>query len=139
MKTIKWFLITMILVATPLISGCGTMKAYPGPELPKDKLALIKDRGTFMHGVSVLKVDGEKTGFHGSAEVAPGDHTLEVRMQKFFLFWSETAYGVVQFTAEAGREYQVDAVMQVRFRNPTAWFWIDDVESGKVIGGRKPE
>ena len=61
MNSTKIVTAVTFVLAILLSAGC-TMKwkAYPDPELPKEKIAIIKPEQTFFGTIGVTKVDGKK-------------------------------------------------------------------------------
>ena len=53
--------------------GCTPSKGYVGPDLPKDKIALIETSADSGVALSSESIDGIDLGF-GGIEVLPGDH-----------------------------------------------------------------
>ena len=66
-------LITLSLLIACNLSGCTPAKGYVGPDLPKDKIALIETSTDSGVSLSAESVDGIDLGF-GGIEVLPGDH-----------------------------------------------------------------
>ena len=81
----------LVIVLALLLSGCGTIKAYEGPELTKSEISVIDSRHShgwmvaFMgvlpiplsirHSTIVLIVDGHKGRGVYPYHVLPGQHT----------------------------------------------------------------
>jgi hypothetical protein len=116
-------------------------KAYPGPELPKEKIATIKIEQRLFTGIGILKVDGKKPDkirVEDIIEVLPGEHTLEVTLRSIpGGLLSPTYKRIITFKAEAGHVYIVSG-MKKKWGGKKIWFWIKDMETNEVLDGRKP-
>ena len=67
----------LLLLTAFAVSGCGTMKAYSGPELPPEEIAFIKPERSLGSRVTITSVDGKKADFgNNSYSVKPGRHEL---------------------------------------------------------------
>lgn len=151
-------LLPLVVVLALLLSGCGTIKAYEGPELPKSEISVIDaDYGhglmlaffgilpipvSFRHGTNVLIVDGHK-GIRAPYHILPGQHTARVLYIRnapvdlcslFGCFFEYRAILTIKFTTEAGHEYRIPAER----RGERNWIWVEDITSGKVVAGEKP-
>ncbi len=142
----------LLLIITIVVSGCGTMKAYPGPELPREQLAIIKEGAADFKilgrtsVIAIRAVDGLKRG-HGDETIAikPGRHNLSVQLVLLShatgilgkILDPNTATPLTQFSfeAEAGRTY----VLHGRLVSGDAVYWMEDEASKQVIAGKKPE
>jgi len=142
--------IIFLLIVALTVLGCGTMKTYSGPELPRDKIAVVKEDSDFLKGLvsyvtraypDIQKVDGMKRGhFDGYFAVKPGEHTLAVIPIKevtmgYFVRRTSYPLKVLSFEAEAGHTY----VVHVRMRDGRPMMWIDDEKTQEVVAGQKPE
>ena len=153
-------LLPLVIVLALLLSGCGTIKAYEGPELTKSEISVID--GHYSHGwmvamfgilpiplsvrheTVVLAVDGKQgKGFGFSYHVRPGQHTAKVRYtghgpvdlcSEFGCIFSHKASLTINFATEAGHEYRIPAER----RDERDWIWVEDITTGKVVGGEKP-
>jgi hypothetical protein len=79
--------VCLLLVLAVLFSGCsiGTLKLYPGPKMPKDKLAFINNS---LQGMHIRGLDGKEVkigtwwepggGAKETGAVLPGKHTVKV-------------------------------------------------------------
>lgn len=129
----------LFIVNTLLLSSCGSMETFSSGEEPQSETAVIKGSGFFpIKNVWIIAVDGKKLGMSNSkAVVLPGQHTLNVHINQSFGVGSFSANGVVIFTAIAGHEYAVKAKAEADKRK--AYFWVEDVQTSEIVGGRKPE
>lgn len=142
----KTFAVTLFLLVISFpVSGLAVYKAYPGPELPEDQIAIIKrklklelydDAGV----VGLGALDGQKLHKHSSGRasitVKPGKHTLGVALTACSegLVWV-TCYTRVQrvsIEAEAGHTYMVYGIYR------TGMVWIEDKKTKQVVAGWKP-
>jgi hypothetical protein len=94
----------LALLFALLLTGCvTTANMYEGPELPRNKIAVV----TMGMSLGVLTVDGVKGQGTMTLKVLPGKHTIT-------LFYGDgsrksTASQTVTFIAEAGRSYHINA------------------------------
>ena len=129
------------------------MQMYPGERLPRDQVARIQKTTTNFYGVyaehlNIVRVDGVQSA-SDEIEVLPGEHTLRVglsstqpvlafpivALRKKVIITPPT----LTFQAVAGREYRVDG-KHVPDEKYARWvIWVEDVETGTVVGGRKPD
>ena len=94
-------------------AGCASpIKAYAGPDLPRERLAIVRNNDR-RSGVSVVAVDGRPVGNNAAPAVhmLPGQHRLEVRYQKEAMqglrvgSWSSVNFTTFRHDFAAGREY----------------------------------
>ena len=124
-----------LTIAALVLTGCGTMQAYPGKRLPKDQTALIKNG--FAGNAEVIAVDGEHLGFSETqAEMLPGSHSILGRVSVYH-GTGGTAGGYYTFSpvleleliAQAGHTYELYGknTGEGFFRSPTGMIlWIRD-------------
>lgn len=136
--TSKYFgYITLVLAAT-IFSGCvTTMKAYSGPELPKDEIAIITHYfypGFAVHYWTRLDfIDGEPASGN-FIHVKPGFHTI------VFSAMRSTGSGIfrrtrltrnieLSFEARANHTYNVKATEE----SDKLYTWVDEVRTESEI------
>ncbi len=144
-----------VLVAAALAPGCTEIntalakKAYRGPALPKDEIALIVSRGS----VEIAKIDGQGCylRYYGlqydeqmgdcqpAAEMRPGEHDIGLEGASLQLGLGLTvparaAAETLSLDAEAGHHYLARSL----WSDEQAWFWIEDAATGDVVAGTKP-
>jgi len=111
----------MIMVAVVFCSGCESVKqAYPGPALPRDRVAVVKDYFSVSQGfyIDAIECDGEKINEknQGGITLLPGKHTITynaigiVGVQGF----QEIARGSTEVSVEAGGIYLATGHMTTR-------------------------
>jgi hypothetical protein len=115
-----------LILAGLLAAGCGAVKMYPGPRLPKDQVAVIE-----IGNVLLYSIDGNPVDTLGKVEILPGVHDLRASH-------NAAGYGedliTYTFTAEAGHRYIFDA--DYKFGRQFAWRpWVKDTADGKNVGG----
>ena len=129
----------LLLLAFSLPPGCGTVKVYEGPNLPKAEIAVLKTPifGTFsllpQGPPQIANIDGR--GVPASAytfELRPGRH--QVSLSAVAGCGAAPAY--VEFTAKGGHVYQLHT--RVEGLEGRVWAWIVDNNSGEIVGGKKP-
>ena len=144
-----------VLVAMALAPGCAEIntalakKAYKGPALAKDEIALILPRGS----VEIAKIDGHGCyqryyGFRydvqmedcqPGAEMRPGEHDIVLEGASLQLglgvsIPANAAAVTLSLDAKAGHRYLAHS----DWSNEQAWFWIVDAATGDVVAGTKP-
>ncbi|MEE8303541.1 MAG: hypothetical protein V3S24_14030 [Candidatus Tectomicrobia bacterium] len=146
------FILLLLAFAFPL-SSVGAYKAYPGPELPEDQVAIIKAKMPIMKDrmkgdaplVVITVVDGQKLPKRfdsGKIAIKPGTHTVAVvlavpRGGGFALYTTYIripAFKPISFEAEAGHTYLVGG----KLRSSGPVIWIEDKKTKQVIAGTKP-
>jgi hypothetical protein len=135
------FLIVLItFVGFSTLSSCATKKAYSGPDLPDDKIAIIRpDINKAFTEIKILSIDGYKLNFYES-EVAvwPGNHKLSIEVKTAFPYFNDAlAFSQnISFNVEEGYTYTIqatiDSVKQEGFLEVTS-----DKESNQYVGGAK--
>lgn len=120
--------IAILVTATPSMSA--PIKGYEGPELPRDKVAIVQHDAY----VEIESFDGQKpSGLSKGVALLPGFHSIEVSFREVGLNrtwqWSvSTAF--VAFDAEAGHAYRIG------WENSSALSWkayAVDTTTGKRI------
>jgi hypothetical protein len=121
-KVFAWALTLQVL---SILAGCTTMRAYPGPELPMEKVAVIRRLGKlvtpgYIVHVAVTTIDDSPVD-RLYVQVLPGLHKLalvgDVSINEFTglvaLFQRKPKFRqiILTFRAEAGRSYELVPVM----------------------------
>lgn len=141
----------VVVVVVMLTTSCGSTQTYPGERLPQARVARINVLTTHRHflynlNIIVKAVDGVNIGKADMTyEVLPGEHTLYVICQSWYHVLAAPVMASKQFTvvpgnfltfrAEAGRRY----TMNGEDIDEVFYIWLEDVETGSVVAGRKPE
>ncbi len=144
-------ILCVLAVLLVLTTSCATMQTYPGEKLPQDRVARIDRSAIHRHFsynilINVAAVDGvNATSTQSKYEVLPGEHTLYVTCHLKYDLVVALAMGSKQFVivpgnlltfrAEAGREYKMNG----EDVGELFYIWLEDVETGSVMAGRKPE
>jgi hypothetical protein len=116
------------VLAGLLAAGCGAVKLYPGPRLPRDQVAVLE-----IGNVILYSVDGKPVDTTGKVEILPGVHDL--RGNHNAPDYGETLM-TYTFTAEAGHRYVFDA--DYHFGRHFSWRpWVKDTETGEIVGSFK--
>ena len=154
-KIIAGFAVCIIL----LLSACATKRFYEGPELPDEKIAILKAYGLkrdYVLGANdftITSIDGQSVdwkGYTARFELLPGNHKITFAYTS--LGWCLTT-GVealldqkdcnvagkgdpeLPFSVEAGHVYD----LKVSNVGENVWAWIEDTATDKVIAGSRPE
>ena len=124
-----------------VLSGCGTMQAYPGERRPPDQVALIKVGGW----AELLSVNGQELASdEDKAEVLPGSHTITTRVVAPAGYQRTLISNAVILNLDtlAGHIYEIYGATFGGgwFKPPTGFtIWIQDKESKEVVAGEKPQ
>lgn len=121
-----------------VLVACTTVQTYSGPQLPRDKIAVIKGAWNeyiivSVYG-SVLKVDGQ-TVSGDEIEVLPGKREVVVFLT--IIGPGQIVSGIPQtfsFIAEAGHVYKVDG----NWNRGDNQIWIINEQTKEIVAGRKP-
>ena len=119
-----------VLVAAVLLSGCASLRAYPGSARDSSQIARLRPALMPSRLILLDAVDGQGLGWlHDRAELLPGEHVARVTVvlkgrQRELQFTHE-----LRFTAEAGRDYLVYAEHDLH--GPRS-FILDD-QAGSVV------
>jgi hypothetical protein len=140
-----------LAVLMVLTASCGTTQTYPGERLPRDRVARIDRSAMHQHflynlNINVAAVDGvNATSTQTTYEVLPGEHTLYVTFYSSYHILAAPVMASKQFVvvpgkfltfrAEAGRKYKMNG----EDIDEVFYIWLEDVETGTVVAGRKPE
>ena len=143
-----------LLVLALTVPGCTTttiIKAYSGPELPPDQVAIIKPiavRGALGGFINpavrphIWTLDGKNVDVRAQSRiptmitVKPGEHILSARLLfRSTAYTRGTSLRYLSIEAEAGRTYHVKGT----YNDGKVSIWIEDADSQHIVAGRKPE
>ncbi len=134
------------VIALITLGGCSTnndfvYKLYPGPELPDSELATLRFGGQVFEaridGLNVMRRD------YGAIKVAPGRHTISYGAEFGVSVMVNPAMhdaiaADTTIELEPGRSYILQGG-RTYGQGYTMYLWIEDAETGDVVGGvRKP-
>jgi hypothetical protein len=134
----------LVLVAASALGACGTVRAYAGPERPRDQIAVVNNskeaRPLPAWGFARMReVDGKPVPRAVEAiEMLPGPHELLVdgavtdRMVEF------PAAGMLRFTAEAGGNYELMTWLGDRATHTGTYIALTDTSTGEELANTKP-
>jgi hypothetical protein len=137
-------------MALIVLTGCTTMQAYPGSQLPREKLAVIERRAqivTLAYGMTIYitTIDGTAVdGLASEIEVLPGTHEILLTGQTSaplalfpltLLMQPKFGPNKLTFRAEAGRSYRL---VTAEVETNAYWVWVQN-EEGEVAGGESRE
>ena len=145
-----WTSLLVCLVVLSLATGCGTMKAYEGPDLPREEIAVVSAGGLFYRNyvfggssLQLTRVDGKRAESiravrPKSVKVLPGPHRFGVTYRYGHIFSPSCALGcdtttVISFDTEAGHEYRIEAEYAGSFYSGPLHVWAVDKTTGKVV------
>ncbi len=118
----------LVLLTEGLLAvGCGAVKMYPGPELTRDKIAVLE-----VGNVTLYTLDGEavRLANRSKLQILPGEHVM--RVSHNMAGYPEQAM-TYTFTAEAGHAYLFDADYEIQ--RTLSWRpWVKDSASGNIVG-----
>jgi len=92
----------LIIFGVALVSGCGTVRLYPGEPRPKESIAVFTAPRNMVSPVQIWIGEGFiNSPVQPSAEILPGVHRLTYRRPGGY-------QGLLFFRAEAGHTYTVE-------------------------------
>lgn len=121
----------LALLMTGLLAvGCGAVKMYPGPELTRDKIAILEIRNVIVYTLDEAAI---RLSNRRKLQILPGEHIM--RASHNMEGYGEQAI-TYTFTAEAGHAYIFNADYEIQ--RTLSWRpWIKDSESGNIVGSWK--
>ena len=128
------------LFALIALNGCSTKKAYSGPDLTPDKIAIIQpDTSKAFTEIRIKTIDEYDVAFYEeSVAVWPGNHKMLIEVKTDFPYLRD-ALGFsqnVSFNVEAGYVYTVHA--KIDSVNNEGFLWVtSDKEPEQYVGGTK--
>ena len=132
--------LTVFLIVVLMAFSCATSKMYDGPELPREKVAVLKGStgGIFGNAAGIATVDGRSTGFNDmQVTVLPGKRTLDIEViycEGYPVQVCHEVPSVLSFEAEAGHTY----IAKGKIVSGVANVWLEDAETGEVVAGYEP-
>ena len=137
------------LLIAVAVSGCGTMKAYSGPELPPEEIAVIKPERMLGQRVTITSVDGKEADFGiNSFAVKPGRHevavntvacsTIPIYVSGSFIYipaCKSSASTTLLMYADAAQTY----VVKGKLKYGGDLYWIVNETTGQIVAGDRPE
>ena len=120
-------------------NACATKKAYSGPELTPDKIAIIQpDTSKVFTEIKIITIDEyDLEFFESEVAVWPGNHKLKIEVKLDFPYSRDAlAFSQnVSFNVEAGHVYTVQGkIDQVKNEG---FLWVTSDKSPEFIGGTK--
>ncbi len=101
---------TLLLGITLLVSGCGTLQAYPGPKRARADVALLEPARTRSVHVLIETVNGYALGrFRDRIEILPGQQHVTANLVFEHPERTVTARRSLSFEARAARAYTLHA------------------------------
>jgi hypothetical protein len=137
---IHLFHLILLLLVLFCLNACATKKAYSGPDLAPDKIAMIEpDMKKAFTEIRIISIDDHKLNFlECDVAVWPGIHKMliDVKLDFPYLDHILTFSQNIAFKAEAGRIYTVQA--KIDPVNNEGFLWVtSDTEPNQFIGGAK--
>ena len=120
----------VLLVMGLLAIGCGALKMYPGPELTRDKIAVLEIRNVTVYTLDDAAV---KLANRRKLQILSGEHTMRASHNM-------TGYDAIPitytFVAEPGHTYFFGADYEIR--RTLSWRpWVRDAATGQIVGSWK--
>ena len=130
--------------------GCGqTMVAYPGPRRPAAEVVMVEGRTSELLSILGPRITTRVTAVDdqpvipntNDVELLPGLHKLTLIFEETwgggqFTFTHHGSPQVVNVRVAAGRRYK----LRGQRVGEDSWSgWVEDVETGMLVGGVKPE
>ncbi|MCU0600196.1 MAG: hypothetical protein MUE70_13190 [Desulfobacterales bacterium] len=136
----------MVLIMITLIVGlfsltaCATKKAYSGPELTSDKIAIIRpDADKAFTEIKILTIDEyELEFFESEVAVWPGNHKLSIEVKLAFPYLNDAlAFNQnVSFNVQAGHVYTING--KIDSVKNEGFLWVtSDKAPDQFVGGAK--
>ena len=147
--TWRYIALMVALIVMSLPPGCAAIntalapKAYEGPALPSEAVAVITTKYTEHYDgiwgtvTKILAVDGKDWGLGNAAEVLPGRHDIVLGRGSgggYMYTYTKDTSGRLSFEATAPRLY----LALSSWSGGQAWFWIEEDATGDVVAGSKP-
>jgi len=120
----------LIPILSLMILGCGAIKVYPGPERPRDQIAVLEIGNVILYTVDE---EGVRPGRGAKLQILPGEHMIRgsIKMEGY-----NPVPITYTFTAEAGHAYLFGADYQIE--RQLSWRpWIKDAATGTIVGSWK--
>ena len=139
-RTLQMLFMIILCIGLLSISACATKKAYSGPDLTLDKIAIIRpDTDKAFTEINILSIDEyEMEFFESDVAVWPGNHKMSIEVKVDFPYFNDalTFSQNVSFNVEAGHVYticgKIDSVKNEGF------LWVtSDKEPDQFVGGAK--
>jgi hypothetical protein len=134
-RLVTHWIIPPILISICLLFGCGPVKKYPGPKLPKNEIAVLLLDHTCIRFLSKIpnnrNVFGEEYCTRDDSELLPGVYEISVALSE--AHWSSLENIVLIFEAKPGHTYVVkrEIINAPRFPYGGAkarWrAWVEDI------------
>lgn len=102
----------LVLLLAAMVSGCSVYRGYDGPRRSEHTIAILDVGSAFANDANIHLVDGKSRGFGliNTYELLPGERELTVGL-------ATPGYDgeivVTYFEAEAGKQYTIEAVMEI--------------------------
>ena len=145
-----WGLLVMLLSA-----GCGATQLYQGARLPPEQVVSVQRDSTIMIPtgsvtIAIERIDGNQvSGMPATLEVLPGPHSIQIQLVSTrpailaliaapFKKPSAVMSNVVTFVGLAGHKYELDGAVVPHEKYELWTVWVEDSESGEVVGGFRP-
>jgi hypothetical protein len=133
----------MLALIFSCLLGCGTpttatYKLYPGPTRPVSEIAILE-----LYNASSIVVDGMRVshGDYSSVHLSPGGHNIQwtsVHGVSVLVESSGFAQGQSSHivTLEKGHRYRLRSD-RTTGHGYVIYHWIEDTDTGEVLGGHK--
>lgn len=133
-------LFVMMAALFIFLSACEIKKAYNGPELAYDKIAIIQpNTEKAFTEIKIVSIDNYKLGlFESKVAVWPGVHKMliQVKLDFPYLAYAMGFSQKISFKAEASRIYSIQA--KIDTVNDEGFLWVtSDNDSDHYVGGTK--
>jgi hypothetical protein len=124
-----------------LVVGCAH-QSYSGEAKSKEEIAVIQDSywGSLRYDkAAIIGVDHDDFGAfgHERIELLPGTHKVYITCYHGWNVATAGLYGYnesIEFEAEAAHKYRA----RCKVVDGEQWTWVEDLDSGNVVGGEKP-
>jgi hypothetical protein len=118
---------SLALSCALFLAACGTAGPQEEAASTPPEMAML----TWSGGVRIKSLDGKLLGSGSAAELAPGEHQVNVAHSSNFGLTTYSA--TLAFEVEAGRRYEIQADCAGLVRCKPFEVWIVDLEDGTKI------
>jgi len=131
----------IVLYSAFVVCGCAH-QSYSGDSRAEGEIAVV--HGSYWRSIRydkamIIGIDHDDFGTfgHESVELLPGKHKVYISCYHGWNIATASLYGydeAIEFEAEPGHHYKA----RCKFINDKQWSWVEDSETGEIVGGYDP-
>jgi len=140
-RVLGWGAAAVLFISAFGMVGCVTHQAHPDEKSTSQEIAVVHRTSGFAfwgHRPNIARIDGKEVGYYAYTkfELAPGEHKFSMVCDPRFstIYTKGPGGGSLEVNLEAGREYRI----YCDITDSGVFYWIEDIETGAIIGGEKP-